>query len=310
MANALTFLTGANAEYIAHLYTRFMQNPEKVDASWQAFFRDLKDDEVTLLLEMGGASWTPVGNRHTATGFDMDPSGETMREAQSASGGDVNEISVRQAATDSIRALQLIRAYRVRGHLIAKLDPLELKTRPYHPELDPTHYGFSDTDYDRPIFINGMLGMQTATLRDIVAKLRQIYCGSIGVEFLHISDPEEKAWIQDKFEKLHSQSPMTADQKRGVLQRLTATECFEKFLHVKFTGTKRFGLDGGESTIAAIEQIITTGVGMGVEEVIFGMAHRGRLNVLTNVLGKPFTAVFRSFREFPQTRKMFRGPVM
>ena len=301
MANALTFLTGANSEYIAHLYTRFLQNPQNVDTSWRMFFTDLKDDEVALLKELGGASWTPAENRRIASGFEMGVSEDhTTRDATIAPQGDASAEDVRQAALDSIRALQLIRAYRARGHLIASLDPLELKERHYHPELDPTHYGFTDTDYDRTIFINGVLGMQSATLRQIVDALRKTYCGTIGVEFLHISDPEEKAWIQERFESSRNQM-LAVEEKRSVLQRLTAAESFEKFLHVKYTGTKRFGLDGGESTIAAIERIITRGAQLGVEEVIFGMAHRGRLNVLTNVLGKPFTAVFSEFQGTPST---------
>lgn len=301
MANAMTFLTGTNAEYIAHLYTRYMQNPEKVDASWRGFFNDLNDDELAVLRDLAGASWTPAQTR------DHDDGDRTVSDAQAKkTPAPANAADLRQAALDSIRALQLIRAYRARGHLIAALDPLELKERHYHPELDPTHYGFTDGDYDRPIFINGVLGMETASLRDIVAALRQTYCGTIGVEFLHISDPVEKSWIQERFENTRNESVDVAD-KRAVLQRLSAAECFEKFLHVKYTGTKRFGLDGGESAIPAIEQVIRRAAQMGLEEVVFGMAHRGRLNVLTNVLGKPFTAVFSEFQGTPSTPEDVQG---
>lgn len=299
MSNALTFLTGSNAEYLAHLYTRFRQNSENVDPSWREFFRDLKDDEVAVLLDLAGASWTPSENRQVARGFQAEFADQTARDAQTHDGGDIDAGSVRQAATDSIRALQLIRAYRERGHLIASLDPLEMKPRDYHPELDPTHYGFSDSDYDRPIFINGVLGHQTATLRDIISQLRATYAGNIGVEFLHLSDPTEKDWIQERIEGARNQTDFTVDGKRAILQRLTAAECFEKFLNIKYTGTKRFGLDGGEALIPAIEQVIKRGAQLGIEEVIFGMAHRGRLNVLTNVLGKPFTAVFSEFQGNP-----------
>jgi 2-oxoglutarate dehydrogenase E1 component len=299
MSNSLTFLTGSNAEYLAHLYTRFRQNSENVDPSWRAFFRDLKDDEVAVLLDLAGASWTPSENRHVARGFQAEFADQTTRDAQSRESGDIDAGSVRQAATDSIRALQLIRAYRERGHLIASLDPLEMKTRDYHPELDPTHYGFSDADYDRTIFINGVLGHQTATLREIISQLRATYAGNIGVEFLHLSEPAEKSWIQERIEGPRNQTDFTVEGKRAILQRLTAAECFEKFLNIKYTGTKRFGLDGGEALIPAIEQVIKRGSQLGIEEVIFGMAHRGRLNVLTNVLGKPFTAVFSEFQGNP-----------
>ncbi|MGZ9097309.1 MAG: 2-oxoglutarate dehydrogenase E1 component [Micavibrio sp.] len=299
MSKSLTFLTASNAEYIAHLYGRFRQNSENVDPSWRTFFGDLKDNEVSVLQDLAGASWTPAENRHVGRGFQTDIADQTTREAHLIESGDIDAGTVRQAALDSIRALQLIRAYRARGHLIATLDPLEMKEREYHPELDPTHYGFSDSDYDRTIFINGVLGYETATLRDIIALLRQTYCGNVGVEFLHLSDPEEKSWIQERIEGPRNQTDFTVEGKRAILQRLTAAESFEKFLNVKYTGTKRFGLDGGESLIPAVEQIIKRGSQLGVEEVIFGMAHRGRLNMLTNVLGKPFTAVFSEFQGNP-----------
>ncbi|HEY8189041.1 MAG TPA: thiamine pyrophosphate-dependent enzyme, partial [Micavibrio sp.] len=299
MSNQLTFLTGTNADYIAHLYTRYMQSPANVDSSWRAFFDGLKDNEISLLQDLAGASWTPAENRRSMRGFDTDLMDQTAKETRSVVSSDADQDAVRRAALDSIRALQMIRAYRSRGHLIATLDPLELKQREYHPELDPTHYGFSDGDYDRPIFINGAMGMESATLREIVSALRQVYCGNVGVEFLHISDPEEKTWIQERIEGPRNQTDFSPDGKRAILQRLTAAESFEKFLQVKYTGTKRFGLDGGETLIPAIEQIIKRGSQLGVEEVIFGMAHRGRLNVLTNILGKPFTAVFSEFQGNP-----------
>jgi 2-oxoglutarate dehydrogenase E1 component len=299
MSSQLTFLTGTNADYIAHLYTRYMQSPANVDSSWRTFFDGLEDNEISLLQDLAGASWTPVENRRSTRGFDTDIMDQTAKETRPAVPSDVDQDAVRRAALDSIRALQMIRAYRARGHLIATLDPLELKQREYHPELDPTHYGFSDSDYDRAIFINGAMGMETATLREIISALRQTYCGNVGVEFLHISDPEEKAWIQERIEGPRNQTDFSPEGKRAILQRLTAAESFEKFLQVKYTGTKRFGLDGGETLIPAIEQIIKRGSQLGVEEVIFGMAHRGRLNVLTNILGKPFTAVFSEFQGNP-----------
>ncbi len=304
MSHQQTFLTGTNAEYISHLYVRYLQNPENVVESWRDFFKGLKDDEVSLLREMGGASWTPPENRQMTRDFVPDQTASDTVVVREVSGGDAADI--RQAALDSIRALQLIRAYRARGHLIAALDPLELKPRHYHPELDPTHYGFTDMDYDRVIFINGVLGMEKATLREIIAALRQTYCGTIGIEFLHISDPAEKSWIQERFEGSRN-AMLDVPEKRALLQRLTAAENFEKFLHVKFTGTKRFGLDGGESTILAIEQIIRRAAQIGLEEVVFGMAHRGRLNVLTNVLGKPFTAVFSEFQGTPSNPEDVQG---
>ncbi len=306
-SSAQTFLTGANADYIAHLYARYCVNPGAVDGSWQSFFSALNDNEIALLGELNGASWTPAQNRkarnfdHMSTGAGV--GGETSRvlDAQIRAATPVGDSAptdadIRRAATDSIRALQLIRAYRARGHLIADLDPLGLRKAEYHPELDPAHYGFTSGDYDRPIYINGTMGMEVATLREILDALRQIYCSTIGVEFLHLSDPEEKSWVQQRIEEGRNQTDFSVNGKRAILQRLTAGEVFEQFLHRKYVGTKRFGLDGGESLIPAIEQIMKRGGQLGLKEIAIGMAHRGRLNVLTNVLGKPFTAIFSEFQ--------------
>lgn len=302
----LTFLTGMNAEYIAHLYAQYLSNANNVDASWRDFFGGLDDSEVALLKELAGASWTPEQNKVVSRGFGYNTSAPSApiandgaafdapglrRSSDTASGEDV-----RRAAMDSIRALQLIRAYRARGHLLADLDPLGMKEKGLHPELDPAHYGFGPSDMNRPIFVGGVLGMETATLTDIIAALRQIYCDKIGVEFLHLTDPEEKAWVQARIEEPRNKTDFTVNGKRAILQRLVAAESFEQFLHKKYPGTKRFGVDGGESLIPLIEQIMKRGGQLGLEEIVIGMAHRGRLNVLTNVMGKPFTAVFAEFQ--------------
>ncbi|MCB1557003.1 MAG: 2-oxoglutarate dehydrogenase E1 component, partial [Alphaproteobacteria bacterium] len=201
----LSFLTGANSEYIAHLYNEFLINPEKVDGSWRDFFNALNDNESGLLRELHGASWTPEENRRDRRGFNgagtsaeffsgtppsSPPAGETPL------GGEASQTDIRQATLDSVRALMLIRTYRVRGHLLADLDPLQLKDKKYYPELDPAYHGFTDSDYDRPIFLNGVLGLEYATLREVLSVLEATYCGKIGVEFMHMVDPEEKRWIQ------------------------------------------------------------------------------------------------------------------
>ena len=293
MSENLSFLTGANSEYIAHLYSSYLRNPASVDPSWKDFFGTLNDREVGILRELHGASWTPAENRRDQNGFNAEPanSNANTHGAASFANGDT-----RQAALDSIRALMLIRAYRARGHLLCNLDPLGLKPIDYHPELDPAHYGFTDADKGRKIFINGVLGMEYATLDEILLILRSTYSGTIGVEFLHMTDPEEKQWIQERIEQPRNHTDFTVNGKRAILQRITAAECFEKFLHTKYVGTKRFGLDGGESLIPCIEQIMKRGGQMGLKEIVVGMAHRGRLNVLTNVMGKPFTAVFSEFQ--------------
>ena len=190
----------------------------------------------------------------------------------------------------------LIRSYRVRGHLEADLDPLKLFAPEPHPELDPATYGFTEDDMERPIFINGVLGLEWASLAEIYEIVRDTYCGTIGVEFMHIQEPEEKAWIQQRIESVHNQTEFTARGKRAILDRLIHAETFEKFLDKRYTGTKRFGLDGGESLIPALEQIMKRGGQLGLKEIVIGMPHRGRLNVLANMMGKPYQAIFSEFQ--------------
>jgi 2-oxoglutarate dehydrogenase E1 component len=283
-----TFLSGANAPYIAELYRRFVENPGSVDPSWVSFFAELAEDARVVLGDARGASW---GSPPAA-----DNGGEAAVIARQAAAPSAaprpSPADSRAAIIDSVRALMLIRVYRVRGHLMARFDPLGLEGKKYHPELDPKTYGFNDADMDRPIFLDNVLGLETATLRHIVQVLRETYCGSIGVEFMHIQHPDEKAWIQQRIEGIRNQTQFTGTGKRAILQRLIEAEEFERFLHVKFTGTKRIGLDGGETTIPAIEQILKRASQLGVKEVVLGMAHRGRLNLLANIMNKPYVAIF------------------
>jgi len=279
-------LSGANAPYIAELYKRYVEQPSSVDQSWASFFADLGDEDDIVLRELSGASWTPPPSE-----IPGDDDGARPVSVAPASAADS-----RQATLDSVRALMLIRIYRVRGHLIANFDPLGLEGKKYHPELDPKSWGFTDADMDRPIFINNMLGLETATLREILEILKETYCGSIGVEFMHIQGPEEKAWIQQRIESIRNQTHFTLKGKQAILERLVEAEGFEQFLHVKYTGTKRFGLDGGEATIPALEQILKRGAQLGIKEVVIGMPHRGRLNVLANIMLKPYVAILSEFQ--------------
>ncbi|MBN8521827.1 MAG: 2-oxoglutarate dehydrogenase E1 component [Alphaproteobacteria bacterium] len=304
MSQNLSFLTGVNGEYIAHLYAQYLRQPHQVDSSWQQFFASLQDNELSVLRELHGASWTPSENRTEKNGFTY-----PVMTAPSSGASQSAPVSgdARQASRDSIGALMLIRAFRARGHLEADLDPLKLKEKKSHPELDPSHYGFSPDDYDRPIYIGGVLGMETGTMREIISALRTIYCGTIGVEFLHLTDPEEKSWIQQRIEEPRNKTDFTREGKIAIYQRLVAAESLEKFLHTKYVGTKRFGLDGGEAMIPCIEQIMKRGSQMGLKEVVVGMAHRGRLNILTNVMGKPFTALFAEFQGVPSVPDDVQG---
>ncbi|MCA1939566.1 MAG: 2-oxoglutarate dehydrogenase E1 component [Caenispirillum bisanense] len=305
-----SFLTGANAIFIAELYERWLDDPSSVDQSWQAFFAELHDDPELIRGDRHGGSWAPEGRAKVIGAVDPEEAAaaaaKKKKEAGKGTGG-VSTEEVRARTLDSIRALMLIRAYRVRGHLMANLDPLGLVQPPPHPELDYKTYGFTEKDLDREIFIDNVLGLETAKLRVILDVVQQTYCGSVGVEFMHIQDPEQKAWIQRRMESSRSHADFSDLGRKTILERLTAAEGFEKFLQVKYTGTKRFGLEGGESIIPAIEQVLKRGSQMGVEEVVFGMAHRGRLNVLTSILQKPYQALFSEFQGNPANPEDVQG---
>ncbi len=285
-----TLLSGSNATYIAELYGRYLGNPNDVDAAWAGFFGELEEDGRAVLDELRGATWAPSGAMVIGApgGAAAKPAAQGPRQSWS-----VDEL--RNAARDTIRALMMIRTYRVRGHLIANFDPLGLEGKSYHPELDYKYYGFTEDDLDRPIFIDYQLGLETATLKDILVILKATYCDTIGVEFMHIQDADEKAWIRQHVEDLPSRRNFTHLGRRTIYQRLVEAEGFERFLDKKWKGTKRFGLDGGESMIAALEQIVKRGSQLGVKEVVFGMPHRGRLNVLASVMCKPYRAIFAEF---------------
>ncbi|MEX0923595.1 MAG: 2-oxoglutarate dehydrogenase E1 component [Rhodovibrionaceae bacterium] len=299
--NAPQAYLGPRAGKIARLFAQYRQDPEALPQEWRGVFDDLQGDARSLLEELsrsnGAGPPAPQddaesGNGHAAALAQVGAAKRSYLGVEY----DVEDDEIRAASLDSIRALMLIRAFRVRGHLESKLDPLGLVNVPPHPELDPKSYGFRDADLDRPIFINWVLGRETATLREIVDICRRTYCGSIGVEFMHIQDPDQKAWIQERIENVENRTEFTVPGKRAILERLTAAEVFEKFLDKKYTGTKRFGLDGGEAAIPALEQILKRGGQLGLEEVVIGMPHRGRLNVLANFMGKPFQAIFSEFK--------------
>ncbi|HAA93855.1 MAG TPA: 2-oxoglutarate dehydrogenase E1 component [Rhodospirillaceae bacterium] len=301
-----SFLFGANETYIAEMYSKYLRDPGSVDAGWSDYFSQLEEEGESALEDLQGASWAPRetsvlgGNGDQTSMSDATagivpgqmPPGAYPYPVQPAASAD----QIRQATQDSISALMLIRAYRVRGHLEADLDPLHLQKPERHPELDPESYGFTERDMDRPIFINYVLGLESATLREIVKILRETYCGSIGVEFMHKSEPDEKSWIQERIERARNHTDFTKLGKRTILERLTESELFEQFIDRKHKGAKRFGLDGGETTVPMLEQILKRGGQVGIEEVIIGMPHRGRLNVLANVMGKPYRAIFSEFQ--------------
>jgi 2-oxoglutarate dehydrogenase E1 component len=312
-AFALTsFLYGGNAAYIDELYGRYEADPASVDPEWREFFKSLKDQPADVVRNAQGPSWEK-SNWPLAPNDDLTNAldgnwvqaektiatklqAKSQAVAQAAGKGTVTPADLQQATRDSIRALMLIRAYRMRGHFHANLDPLGIEGQKDHEELDPRSYGFTDADYDRKIFLDHVLGLEFGTLREIVAICKRTYCQTLGVEFMHISNPQQKAWIQERIEGPDKEISFTREGRRAILMKLVEAEGFEKFCDLKFTGTKRFGLDGGESLIPALEQIIKRGGNLGVKEIVVGMPHRGRLNVLTQVMGKAHRALFHEFK--------------
>jgi 2-oxoglutarate dehydrogenase E1 component len=300
-----SFLYGSNTPYIEALYEQFLRDPNSVDAEWHALFAQLNDQRAAAGTN-GKAAWAPSWGRPELFKIPEEapppaakgakPAKDAKPAAASPATAQADPAAIRRAAQDTLRASMLIHAYRVRGHLEAQLDPLKLEKKEPHPELTPESFGFTAADYDRPIFIDGKLGLETATLRQIVDILRRTYCGRIGYEFMHVTDPEEKNWIQRRIEGEDKAIAFTPEGKKAILNKLAEAEGFETFSAKKFVGTKRFGLDGGEALIPALEQIIKVGGNLGAKDIVLGMAHRGRLNVLANVMAKPYRAIFHEFK--------------
>ncbi len=307
--HASSFMQGHNAEYLEQLYARYANDPNAVDEAWQKFFEELGDHDADVTAEAAGPSWAradwppmPQDDLTSAlTGeypaeLEAKAVGKKLTEKAREKGIEVSDVVVQRAVLDSVRALMLIRSYRIRGHLIADLDPLGLREQPFRPELDPESYGFTSSDMDRPIFIDNVLGLQIATIREILSIVRRTYCGTFALQYMHISDPEQAAWLKERIEGYGNEISFTQEGRMAILKKMVEAEGLEKYLHVKYMGTKRFGLDGGESLIPAMEQIIKRGGNLGVEDIVVGMPHRGRLSVLANVMGKPYRAIFNEFQ--------------
>src|SRR5210317_25436 len=296
-----SFLSGTNATFINDLHKEWKSNPNSVPKEWDIWFKSNGDDVVLD----NGPSWARKNSQVIGA---IDTVESVKAVARGIVGkGVISASDLRAATTDSIRAIMLIRAYRINGHLLANLDPLNLQERDVHPELNPKTYGFSDNDWDRPIFIDNVLGMESATLRQIMEIVKDTYCGSIGIEFMHVQDPAQKAWIQERIESIRNTTQFTKRGKKAIYERLVGAETFEQFLHKKYAGTKRFGLDGSESVVPAIEQILKRGSQLGMKEVVIAMAHRGRLNLLYNILNKPFRAIISEFLGNPANPEQAGG---
>ncbi|MGF1554516.1 MAG: 2-oxoglutarate dehydrogenase E1 component [Paracoccaceae bacterium] len=308
-----SFLQGQNQVYVEHLYAAWAADPSSVDASWADFFQGLADDPDHVRDEASGAPWArpdwpPTANGELVAALDGQweqlpaPAGAAKKAAEKiakradAEGRTLDAGALRQAVLDSIRAIMYIRSFRSRGHLGADLDPLGLTGRKNHPEFDPKFFGFEEKDLDREIFIDKVLGLETATMREISKLLKRTYQATFALQFMHLQDPEPKAWLQQRIEGYGKEIQFTQNGRRAILNKLIEAEGFENFLHRKYQGTKRFGLDGAESLVPAMEQIIKRGGALGAKEVTIGMPHRGRLNVLANVMGKPYRAIFHEFQ--------------
>jgi 2-oxoglutarate dehydrogenase E1 component len=309
--HASSFMQGHNAAYLEQLYAQYANDPTAVDAAWQEFFAALGDSAQDAQAEAQGPSWArrdwpPVPQDELTSALtgewpapvveDGKAAGKKIKEKAEAKGVELSDAQIKRAVLDSIRALMLIRAYRIRGHLVANLDPLGMRDQTPHPELDPKSYGFTDADMDRPIFLDNVLGLQMASMRQIVEIVKRTYCGTFALQYMHISDPEQAAWLKERIEGYGKEIQFTQNGRKAILNKLVEAEGFEKFLHVKYMGTKRFGLDGGEALIPAMEQIIKRGGALGLTEIVIGMPHRGRLSVLANVMNKPYRAIFNEFQ--------------
>ncbi|WP_414902073.1 2-oxoglutarate dehydrogenase E1 component [Sphingomonas flavalba] len=290
-----SFVEGASPSFVEALYRRYVADPTSVDAGWRAWFSGL--EAVHDGPSWKRDNWPPADTDALTAGLDptqMAPApAASKRDARASAPVDSDVIA--RAAADSIRAQMLIRTYRVRGHLAARLDPLGQSKLELPADLMPEYHGFSGADLDRPIYLGGTLGLDYATVREIVAILTANYCGSVGLEYMHISDVEERRFLQDRMEGKDKEIEFTPEGKKAILSKVIQAEQYEAFLGRKYVGTKRFGLDGGEAMIPALEAVIKYGGQYGVREIVYGMAHRGRLNVLANVMAKPFHVIFHEF---------------
>ncbi len=307
-----SFLNKSNSAFIERMYLKFVNRDADLPESWKDYFEGIGDELNVIAKEINGPSWGPKKNKIDINELQkkIDQKENNLENNIVDRSGKFNYQVLADSNKDSISAVSLIRAYRLRGHLLANLDPLGMRESDYLDELHPEFYGFKKENYDKKIFLNGVINRKDASIREILKFLKKTYCGNIGYEFMHISNPDERKWFRDRIEKDSNALEFTKNGKEAILNKLVQAEGFEKFLATKYVGTKRFGLDGGESLIPALEQIIKISGQSQVKEVKIGMSHRGRLNVLANVLQKSYKRIFNEFAgEFGNTSDEGAGDV-
>ena len=284
-----SFLNKSNSAFIEQMYIKFVNKDPDLPESWKSYFLDVGEDLDLIVKEINGPTWSPAKKK-------IDPEQiHKETEYQKNTNDQIDQIDISKTNSNSIRAVSLIRSYRQRGHLISKVDPLEMRESEYLDELHPENYGFKKEDYEKKIYLDGVINKEYSNIKEILSFLRKTYCGPIGYEYMHIANPTERKWFRDRVEKDENALKFTKNGKNAILNKLIQAEGFEKFLHTKYVGTKRFGLDGAESLIPALEQIIKIGGQSKIKEVKIGMSHRGRLNILANVLQKSYKRIFNEF---------------
>ncbi len=316
------FVNGMNETFLLDLYNQYLNSPSNVSEDWQEFFSGIDEAPEIFDRDVQGASWAPrlssvIGTHENTSISDGFFSAEELRKTNGKQEFDAERFFEKfsnntgavnnEGVINSIRAVRMIRAYRLHGHLAANLDPLGINQRRGHPELDYQYYGFTDADLGKQIYLNFLMGIESITLQDLIIFCKRIYCGSLGVEYMHIQNPEEVSWFQERLETSHEIYDFTDKGKIAILERLTESEGFEKFLDRKYPGTKRFGLDGGETTIPLLEQIIKRSAMYDVATVAIGMSHRGRLNVLAHIMHKPYRALLSEFQGHSATPDGIEG---
>ncbi len=290
-----SFLSKSNSAFIEEMYLKFINKDSDLPESWKKYFLGIGEEVDVVAKEINGPSWSPKKKKIDIDAIQINLDKEQNNLSESNITSTINKKELSKDNRRSIRAVSLIRSYRQRGHLIANLDPLELRKIEYLDELHPESYGFNKEDYNKKIYLDGIANRNYSTIKEILSFLRKTYCGKIGYEYMHISNPTERKWFRDRVEKDENALQFTKNGKEAILNKIIQAEGFEKFLHTKYVGTKRFGLDGAESLIPALEQIIKIGGQKKVKEVKIGMSHRGRLNVLANVLQKSYKRIFNEF---------------